>query len=72
MNPDPEILASLRKLYPDLTDEELVLADDNLTRYVALVLRIFERINPQDEDLPPLTQTNGTLQSKGTPSASAK
>lgn len=35
---------TIRDLYPGLTDEELQEADENLERYVELVLRIYERI----------------------------
>ena len=41
MNQHPE--PSIRDLYPDLSGTELTEADDNLERYLALVLRIFER-----------------------------
>jgi hypothetical protein len=35
---------TLRNLYPDLSEDELKQADENLTQYLALVLRIFERL----------------------------
>ncbi len=38
--PDP----MLRKLYPHLTDEELLVAEENLIGYLEVVLRIYERI----------------------------
>lgn len=34
---------TIQDLYPDLTEKELAQAEDNLERYLALVLRIFER-----------------------------
>lgn len=42
---------TIRDLYPDLNDEELAEVDDTLERYLALVLRIFERLESQT-DLP--------------------
>lgn len=42
-NPTPTI----RELYPNLTDTELAEAEDYLERYLALVLRIFERVASQ-------------------------
>jgi hypothetical protein len=33
----------LRKLYPDLSDDQLVEAEDNLRRYLELILGIIER-----------------------------
>ena len=38
-NPAPTI----RDLYPNFTDQELAEAEDNLERYLTLVLGIFER-----------------------------
>jgi hypothetical protein len=35
---------SIRNLYPHLTDAELAEAEVNLDRYLALVLRIYERL----------------------------
>jgi len=34
---------TIRDLYPNLTDQELEEAEDNLERYLILVLSIFER-----------------------------
>lgn len=33
----------LRKLYPDLSDKQLVEAEESLQRYLELILMIFER-----------------------------
>jgi len=38
--PDPE----LRKLYPELTDAELIIAEDKLTEYMEFALRVYRRI----------------------------
>jgi hypothetical protein len=51
MPPEESPLELLQKLYPHLTEEELAQADENLGRYVGLVLRIFERTHPDLEDL---------------------
>jgi hypothetical protein len=51
---------TIRDLYPHLSDAELLEAENNIERYLALVLRIFDHAeaNPQ-ADL--LTENNGTL-----------
>lgn len=50
---------NIHDLYPDLTEKELVEAEANLERYLALVLRIFERAEletaPQADPLAPGT-----------------
>jgi len=57
-NPSP----SIRDLYPDLTDKELTEAEDNLERYLALVLRIFERVEAESSpQAGQLTPGAGTL-----------
>ncbi len=58
-NPTPTI----RDLYPHLSAAELLEAEDNLERYLALVLRIFERMEAAEThpQAGPLTQNNGTL-----------
>lgn len=40
-----EELLPVKKLYPDLTPEELAEAEDALKRYVALVWRIYRRVS---------------------------
>jgi hypothetical protein len=51
---------TIRDLYPHLSERELAVAADNLERYLALVLRLFERMNdnPQADHL---TVNMGTL-----------
>jgi hypothetical protein len=39
----PTPAKTIRDLYPNLTDEQLAEVDDTWERYLALVLRIFER-----------------------------
>jgi hypothetical protein len=34
----------LRKLYPQMTEEKLRIAEDNLRRYVEVMVRIYERV----------------------------
>ncbi|HEY6803876.1 MAG TPA: hypothetical protein VI306_09885 [Pyrinomonadaceae bacterium] len=40
----PETDITIRDLYPDLSDEELLIAERNLERYAELVLRVYERL----------------------------
>jgi hypothetical protein len=40
---DKKPALTIRDLYPDFTEKELAMAEDNLERYLTLVLRIFER-----------------------------
>jgi hypothetical protein len=40
----PEREITLRELYPNLSDVQLEEADENLRQYVALVLRVLERL----------------------------
>jgi len=41
--PDKEPIPTIRDLYPHYTEKELAEAEDNLERYLTLVLRICER-----------------------------
>jgi hypothetical protein len=40
---------TIRDLYPDLDDEQLKQAEDNLVRYLEVVLRIYNRIRSDPE-----------------------
>ena len=51
MSKDP--LVALHDLYPDLTPEELVIAKENLDRYLTLVWEICEEEREARRDLPP-------------------
>ncbi len=42
--PNPQQGRTLRQLYPHLTESQLQEADENLRQYVALALRVFERL----------------------------
>lgn len=44
---------TIRDLYPHLTEEELGRAEDNLERYLVVVLRIFERLESEAESTLP-------------------
>jgi hypothetical protein len=46
-NTDDDPLVTLRKLYPHLSEVDLVIAKENIDRYLALVLRIFERVEAE-------------------------
>lgn len=46
---------TIKDLYPNLSDGELKEAEENLDRYLELVLRIYNRIN--DSPRAPLTDT---------------
>ena len=44
---------TIRDLYPDLSEEELKIAEENLERYLELVVRIFKRIEAEKKSRPP-------------------
>jgi hypothetical protein len=44
-----ETLAGLKKLFPDLSEEEYANLDAWYTRYAALILRMYERITADPE-----------------------
>ena len=53
---------TLRDLYPHLNDEQLAEVEDTFERYLALVLRIFERLEIQtDSSAANLTQNDDEL-----------
>jgi len=41
---DSEAAVTIRELYPELDDEQLKKAEENLERYLELAMRIYERI----------------------------
>ena len=45
-------LDELRKLYPDLSDEELRIVQDNLDRYIRVMWRIYKRLKAEGKDWP--------------------
>lgn len=56
---EPKPVPTIRDLYPTLTDPELKEAEENIERYLAIVLRIFERQEAQSPGK--LTPGTGTL-----------
>ena len=47
-----ENLDDIRKLYPHMTDAELRVARDNLRRYVAVIVRIYDRLKAEGKSWP--------------------
>jgi hypothetical protein len=53
---------TLRDLYPDLNAEQLAEVEDSLERYLALVMRIFNRLESETDSVAhQLTGTNGEI-----------
>ncbi len=59
---DPEIVPLVRSLYPNGPEEEVREAQQALGEYVAIVLRIFERLEREGADSPDMTK-NSTIDS---------
>lgn len=58
-------ILTIRDLYPNLNEKELAEAEDKLDRYLALVLRIFERMELEaDPQVGQLTAGAGTVGSE--------
>src|SRR5437870_4657371 len=59
---DKDSPPSIHDLYPHLAESELKKAEDNLEQYLVLVLRIFERVeSDENSEAAELTPENGTL-----------
>ena len=43
---------TIRDLYPHMNEEELAVAEANLRRYVAVVVRIYERLKAEGKSWP--------------------
>ena len=43
---------TIRDLYPHMNEEELAVAEANLRRYVAVVVRIYERLKAEGNSWP--------------------
>jgi len=58
---DKEAVPTVGDLYPDLNEQALAEAEDHLTRYLSVVLQIFECIEtgPQAGPLAPIAGTLG-------------
>ena len=52
---------TIRDLYPHFTDEQLAEAEDAHDRYLAIVLRIFERLEIEAAQVDQLTPDAGEL-----------
>lgn len=62
---------SIKELYPELSEAELTKAEDNLEQYLALVLRILDRVVAETYPQPErLISGTGTIRSSS-PSRSA-
>jgi hypothetical protein len=59
MNDKP--IPTLKELYPHLDEKELLQVEDTLDRYLALVMRIFDRVALQQIHKGRLTQPEDTL-----------
>ena len=47
---------TIRDLYPHMTEEELAVAEANLKRYVAVIVRIYDRLHSEGKSWPaPIT-----------------
>lgn len=43
---------TIRDLYPSMRDEELAIAEANLKRYVAVIVRIYDRLKAEGKSWP--------------------
>ena len=58
---EKKAVPTIRDLYPRFNEQELREAEDNLDRYLALVLRIFERLESESQQTDQLTSSISTL-----------
>lgn len=62
MNRNTAATITIRQLYPHLSDNELAQSEENLDRYLVLMLRIFERLEFEAKtEVDTLTPQTGTL-----------
>jgi len=55
---------TIRDLYPHMTEEELAVAEANLKRYVAVIVRIYDRLQAEGRSWPkPVDRADLTLSS---------
>ena len=53
---------TIRDLYPRMTEEELAVAEANLKRYVAVLVRIYDRLQAEGKPWPkPVNRVDLTL-----------
>jgi hypothetical protein len=64
-----ESVNELKSLYPDLTPEELIVARENLDRYLALAWEIFEEAHAGDVVSPafPQPESRGRIKERSIP-----
>lgn len=67
---EPKQAPTIRALYPNLSEDELAEAEQNLDQYLSLVLRIFERMELEKTNS--LTRSEGTLSYGPTKQESSK
>jgi hypothetical protein len=53
---DKDNLDEIRKVYPHMTDAELRIARANLRRYVAVIVRIYDRLKSEGRTWPGLEE----------------
>ena len=56
---DEDNLDDIRKLYPHMTDEELREARENIRRYLAVIIRISERLSTEGKHWPAAVAEDG-------------
>jgi hypothetical protein len=52
---------TIRDLYPQMTEEELAVAEVNLKRYVAVIVRIYDRLRAEGKPWPKPRNVDLTL-----------
>jgi hypothetical protein len=57
---------SFAQLYPLLTKEQLAIAEDNLRRYIAVMVRIYERVRAEQGPVAATRLARGDLTLSGT------
>jgi hypothetical protein len=48
----PELPITIRDLYPHMSEAELAVAEANLKRYVAVIVRIYDRLKAEGKSWP--------------------
>ena len=50
---------TIHDLYPHMSEEELAVAEANLRRYVAVIVRIYDRLQAEGKPWPKPIKSNG-------------
>jgi hypothetical protein len=58
-------LSEVHKLYPHMTNEELRIARDNLRCYVAVIVRIYDRLQAEGKEWPKREETQEMMKRDG-------